>query len=161
MMVKTVDSMIGDLVGTFTDPIIVMPGGWGDTLPEWIKAQITLDRLVENIKTTRGQQPTGTDAEATAYLYTASLTAPMSGDWAKIYLYLAGKTLARASRGKDLPEDIKVESLDKEQLDDLSRLKEWLYRQRIQVRRERERAQRREEKAEAEARAPKQLGLPR
>ena len=74
-MAKTTDGMIGDLVGTFTDPIIVFPGGWGDTLPDWIKTQITLERLVESMKEAPGEQPTGTDAEATAYLYTASLTA--------------------------------------------------------------------------------------
>jgi len=30
---QTIDRMSSDLVGTFHDPIIVMPGGWGDTLP--------------------------------------------------------------------------------------------------------------------------------
>ena len=107
-MAKTTDSMISELVGTFTDPIIVFPGGWGDTLPEWIKTQITMERLVENMKEAEEKLPTGTDAEATAYLYTASLTAPMSSDWAKIYLYVAGKTYANANRGGEVPEDIKV-----------------------------------------------------
>jgi hypothetical protein len=91
-MSKNVNSMIDDLVGTLTDPIIVYPGGWGDNLPEWLKNAITLERLVENIKETKDEQPTGTDAEACAYLNTASLTAPMDGDWSQIYLYVAGKT---------------------------------------------------------------------
>jgi hypothetical protein len=47
---KTVDSMISDLVGTFTDPILVFPGGWGDTLPDWLKGAITLERLEMNIR---------------------------------------------------------------------------------------------------------------
>jgi len=34
-----------DLVGVFTNPLIVFPGGWGDTLPEWLKNAITLERL--------------------------------------------------------------------------------------------------------------------
>jgi len=33
------------IVGAFTDPIIVFPGGWGDTLPEWLKNAITMERL--------------------------------------------------------------------------------------------------------------------
>jgi hypothetical protein len=66
--------MIDDLVGTLTDPIIVYPGGWGDSLPEWLKNAITLQRLTENMKVSKGEQPTGTDAEACAYLNTASLT---------------------------------------------------------------------------------------
>jgi len=34
-----------DLVGVFTNPLIVFPGGWGDTLPEWLKNAIILERL--------------------------------------------------------------------------------------------------------------------
>ena len=44
------------------------------------------------MKTTKGEQPTGTDAEACAYLNTASLTAPMDNDWSQIYLYVATMT---------------------------------------------------------------------
>lgn len=51
--------MISDLVGTFTDPIIVFPGGWGDTLPDWIKTQIALERLAENMKAATGSNPPG------------------------------------------------------------------------------------------------------
>jgi len=151
-MAKTTDSMISELVGTFSDPIIVFPGGWEDTLPDWIKTQITLERLAENMKAAHGEQPTGTDAEATAYLYTASLTAPMSEDWTKIYLYVAGKTYARANRDREVPEDIKVESLNEEQMADLNRLKEWIYNRRTRARQERERAERRQKREEAAAR---------
>ena len=158
-MAKTTDSMISDLVGTLTDPIIVFPGGWGDTLPEWIKTQITMERLVENMKEAEEKLPTGTDAEATAYLYTASLTAPMSSDWAKIYLYVAGKTYANANRGGEVPEDIKVESLNDEQMMDLNRLKAWLYRQRTKIRQERERTERRQKKEELAAEKVAQPGL--
>ena len=84
-MAKIVDSMIGALVGTLTDPIIVYPGGWGDSLPDWLKNAIVLERLTENMKETKGEQPTGTDAEACAYLNTASLSAPMDNDWSQIY----------------------------------------------------------------------------
>jgi len=150
-MAKTTDSMISDLVGTFTDLIIVYPGGWGDTLPDWIKTQITLERLIGNMKEAHGEQHTSTDAEATAYLYTASLTAPMSDDWTKIYLHVVGKTYARANSGREIPEDIKVESLSEEQTRDLNRLKEWLYRQRTRASQERERAERRQKKEEIAA----------
>ena len=98
-MPKTADSMVSDLVGTFTDPIIVFPGGWGDTLPDWLKGAITLERLEANIRVSKGEQPTGTDAEACAYLYTAGLTAPMGHDWNQIYLYVATKTYARHKGG--------------------------------------------------------------
>ena len=145
---QTGDRWISDLVGTLCDPIIVMPGGWGDSLPEWIKGQITLERLVENMKTTEGKEPTGTDAEATAYLYTASLTAPLSEQWARIYMYVAGRTMAKFNKKAELPEDIKVDSLSDYDMQELNKLKEWLYRQRTRARQEREKAERRHKEEE-------------
>ena len=150
-MPKTVDSMVSDLVGTFTDPILVFPGGWGDTLPDWIKGAITMERLEANIRASRGEELTGTDAEACAYLYTAGLTAPMDHDWSQIYLYVATKTCARY-KGGEVPEDIRVETLDDYQMGELKRLKDWLYQQRVKVRQERERGDRRLEREEIEAR---------
>ena len=147
----TVEKGISEIVGVFTDPIIVFPGGWGDTLPEWLKAAITLERLIENIKALKGEEMTGTDAEACAYLYTAGLTAPMDHDWGQIYLYIAGKTYQRHKQG-ELPEDIKVDSLRDDQVADLNRLKGWLYRKRTDIRLDRDRAERRQEKEEAEER---------
>jgi hypothetical protein len=84
---------------------VIFPGGWGDTLPEWLKGAITLERLEMNMKALRGEAMTGTDAEACAYLYTAGLTAPIDHDWSQIYLYVATKTYAR-HKGSQVPDDI-------------------------------------------------------
>jgi hypothetical protein len=78
--------MVDDLVGTLIDPIIVYPGGWGDSLPEWLKTSITLERLEMNMRALKGEEPTGTNAEACAYLMTVSLTQPIDSDWTQIYL---------------------------------------------------------------------------
>jgi len=142
--------MVSDLVGTFTDPIIVFPGGWGDTLPDWLKGAITMDRLEANIRASNGEEPTGTDAEACAYLYTAGLTAPMDHDWSQIYLYVASRTYAR-HKGGQVPEDIRVETTSDYQMGELKRLKDWLYRQRVKVRQERDRTDRKLEREETEA----------
>jgi hypothetical protein len=147
---KQIEKGISDIVGVFTDPILVFPGGWGDTLPEWLKETITLERLVMNMKALKGEEMTGTDAEACAYLYTTSLTAPMDSDWTQIYLYVAGKTYSRHKQG-GLPEDIRVDSLRDDQVRDLDRLKAWLYRQRTTIRLERDRTDRRERKESAVA----------
>ncbi|MDD5127192.1 MAG: hypothetical protein PHR43_03705 [Dehalococcoidales bacterium] len=146
-MSKNINTMIDDLIGTLTDPIIVYPGGWGDSLPEWLKNAITLERLTENMKGTKGEQPTGTDAEACAYLNTASLTVPMDSDWSQIYLYVAGKTYTRW-RKSEMPKDIRVDSLTDQQMADLNRLKEWLYLRRTTARQEAERVERRKQKEE-------------
>ena len=69
-MISSIDKGISEIAGVFTDPIIVFPGGWGDTLPEWLKKAITLERLEMNMRALKGEVMTGTDAEACAYLYT-------------------------------------------------------------------------------------------
>lgn len=104
-----------------------------------------------------GEEATGTDAEACAYLYTAALTQPMDHDWSQIYLYIATRVYGRWGKS-EMPEDIKVESLRDDQKTDLSRLKKWLYQQRTRARIERDRAERRQRadatKAELEVMQP-------
>jgi hypothetical protein len=150
---KQIERGISDIAGALTDPIIVFPGGWGDTLPEWLKNAITLDRLVMNMKAKKGEGMTGTDAEACAYLYTLSLTQPMDSDWTQIYLYIATKVYEQwrtKESGATMPADIRVESLRDDQMRDLNRLKEWIYRQRTKIRLERDRAERRRRREKEE-----------
>lgn len=163
---KKSERWISDIVGVFCDPIIVMPGGWGDSLPDWLKTAITLERLIENIKATKGEEMTGTDSEACAYLYTASLTAPLDHDWAQIYLYIAGKVYEKQrtpQSGVTMPEDIRVESLTRNQEDDLNRLKRWIYETRTRARQEKGRVERRQQReetaAEKEALQPRMFDL--
>jgi len=151
---QKVDTGISNIVGALTDPIIVFPGGWGDSLPEWLKNTITLERLVVNMKALKGEEMTGTDAEACAYLYTASLTQPMDHDWTQIYLYIAGKVYEKwrtKESGVTMPDDIRVDSLTDDQMRDLNRLKEWLYRKRTTARQDKDRAERRQKKEEEAA----------
>jgi len=112
-----------------------------------------LERLAVNMRVLKGELPTGTDAEACAYFYTASLTQPMGHDWTKIYLYIATKVYEKwrtKESGVTMPDDVRVESIADDQMRDLNRLKEWLYRQRTTIRLDRERAER-QQKKEAEA----------
>jgi hypothetical protein len=147
---KSDEHYISELVGALADPIIVFPGGWGDTLPDWLKNAITLERLEINMRELKGEDPTGTDAEACAYLYTASLTQPMGHDWSEIYLYIATRVYGRWGKN-EMPQDIKVESLRDDQKADLDRLKKWLYQQRARARLERDRSERRQKADAAKA----------
>jgi len=110
-----------------------------------------------NMRELKGEELTGTDAEACAYLYTAALTQPMDHDWSEIYLYIATRVYSRWGKG-EMPQDIKVESLRDDRRADLNRLKRWLYQQRTRARIERDRAERRQKadvaKAELEVMQP-------
>ncbi len=144
---KQIEKGISEIVGVFTDPILVFPGGWGDSLPNWLKNSITLERLEMNMRALKGEEMTGTDAEACAYLYTACLTQPPDHDWTQIYLYIATKTYRRWGKN-EMPGDIAVDSISDYQMAELNRLKEWLYRKRTTARQDRDRAERRQKKEE-------------
>jgi hypothetical protein len=151
---KQIEKGISEIVGALTDPILVFPGGWGDSLPDWLKSTITLERLAMNMKALKGEEMTGTDAEACAYLNTASLTQPMDRDWTQIYLHIATKVYEKwrtKESGVTMPPDIRVDSISDDQMRDLNRLKEWLYRKRTLVRLDRDRAERRQKREEVVA----------
>lgn len=138
-----IDKRISDIAGSLRDPVIVYPGGWGDTLPDWLKDAITVERMDMEEKAGEGEE-TGTDAEACAYLYTALLCFPVDQDWSDIYLYIAGQVHSRHHDGVQVPEDIRVESISDYQMGDLRRLKRWIYERRIRDRQEKDRAARRD-----------------
>lgn len=155
-----VDRSIEDIVGTFCDPIIAYPSPWMDTIPQSLKEQITMDRLIEQMVAHREKrEPTGTDSEALAYIYPASLEAPMDRDWTEIYLYL-GARVCRA-QGRTVPDDINVRTLTREQESDLRRLKAWIYDRRRKHRTEKAKDIRKErlanEREEKQAKSPENL----
>lgn len=147
----TVDSQIDNLVGALTDPIVAYPGGWGDTIPQDLKAAIEMQRLAQLMKHEEGL---ATDAEVCAYLMTASLCAPFDHDWSEIYFYVVTKY-----KGDQMPEDLRKDTITSDQMRDLEHIKRWIWNSRVKHRQEQARAQRRQERAEVEARKPKQMCL--
>ena len=146
------DRAIENLAGSLCDPIIVHQGAWAtrDMIPEWLRNQITLDRMIElMVANKEGRDPIGTDSEALAYLIPASMEAPMGHDWTQIYLHLATVVIDR-QKDKVVPDDIRVDKLDKMQQQDLLRLKRWLYGTKLKHRTDRRKEIKREIKAEKE-----------
>ena len=160
----SMDKAIDNLVGTFCDPIIVYPGGWAtsDFIPKWLKERITMDRLIEQMVANKeGREPMGTDSEALAYMMPASMEMPMDHDWSQIYLYLGTKVIdTEISKANKMPDDVRVDQLDRGQEDDLRRLKVWLYHAKEKHRTEKARDIRKaEEKERQEDRAALQTAL--
>ncbi len=151
MAEEKIVKQISEAIGCLTDPIVVYPGGWGDSLPDWLKKAIKVDRLIENIRTDKEGEPTATDAEACAYLYTACLCFPFDHDWSQIYFYVAGQAMSRHRQPVEVPQDIKVDALDQQQAHDLRRLKDFIYKKRVENRQERERGERRQQREEVAA----------
>jgi hypothetical protein len=150
---RQVDGWIDDIVGALCDPIIVMPGGWGEDLPDWLRKKVTLERLGENIiALNEHRDVTATDAEAACYLFTASLTAPIGSDWTQIYLYVAGGEMKDEAK-TEMPADIKVEALTEYQWRELKGLKNWIHQQRVKHRRDKKRGQHQEKRQVEEGKA--------
>lgn len=155
---------ISDLVGALFDPIIVHQGGWMDMVPDWLKAAIKMERLIEiMVAQKEGRDITGTDGEACAYLCTASLEFAFDRDWTEIYMYVFTKTYGghrTKESGTEVPDDIRKDSLDNQQMGDLKGLKDFIYRARVKHRTEKERDERREKREEeAERKAQEQPAL--
>lgn len=77
---------------SITGPIIVTPSAASaeGAIPKKLLVYIKLQRLLQNMRILKGtEQPDmATDAEAIAYLMTASFDAPFSTEWTKIYMHL-------------------------------------------------------------------------
>ena len=104
-----------------------------------------------NMKALKGEEPTGTDPEACAYLYTACLTQPIDSNWTQIYLYIANQVYSRyrtKESGVQFPEDIQVESLSDYQMAELRLLKDWIYERRTRAKQERDRSERQKKREE-------------
>jgi len=127
------DFYVDELAGALCDPFIVFPGGWGNDTPQWLKEQATIERL---ILAKNGSQ-FATDTEATIYLMSASLDAPLGHDWTEIYLYVAGIEFEKHS-GK-APGDLKIEKLSDYHTGMLNHLKHWIYTARVKHRKEKSR----------------------
>lgn len=116
------DRHIQNIVRAIMGPIIVADQGWGETLPDWIRTQIKLERLTQNMRELKGEKvDEATDAEALAYFYTLSLRMPLTHEGFNVYMYLVNKY-------RKLEEGIKPIALgpDEERL--LSKLKRFIYR---------------------------------
>lgn len=98
-----ISEQVDALVGALMDPIIVFTSPWMDTLPEWIKGEIKMQRLVQLVE---GEEEVANSAEALAYMYPRTVEASLDSDWTEIYLYLGGQVM-----GDRMPDDIRKDSL--------------------------------------------------
>jgi hypothetical protein len=119
---------------TPTNKLIVADIGWAETIPDWLKTEVELERLAEAMggvsKKGKPKEEVG-DAEACLYLYTASLKAPMSNEFSRVYIYLTAKLMKRKGIK---PIDFMQEKLEKGLTTDeerkLEKLKRDIYKAR-------------------------------
>jgi hypothetical protein len=144
------ENAIDELAGALTDPIIVWPmGGWGHSLPEKIKGDITIHRMLQLMKHEEG---VAAWPEVCAYLFTVTLERPVSREWTDIYLYAMTQYMEDS-----MPADTKKESLDQYEMQLLDRFRRWLWEARHKARKQRRKEERSSREPEIEARSPQQI----
>lgn len=83
------------LLDKYANSPILTCGGWGDTIPEWLKEAIKKARINQKDK------ELATNEDTLAYLMCASLSMPLDADFANIYLYLSNKVMTEHNRLPD------------------------------------------------------------
>ena len=153
-----VQKAVEDAVGALMDPIIVWPG-YEDSVPSKLREDITLHRLIQNLK---GETGLASWPEVCAYLMTASLAHPFPREWVEIYEYAFAQYVGRDKIPVGGLAYLKTE-LDEQQKRYLQRFRQWLWNARRQVTRNRIKSRNKEEKRKAglevEAQAPQQLNF--
>lgn len=92
--------------------LIVGDIGWAETLPDWLLEAIKTERLALGLMDLICEDaPKVGEAEVCAYLYTASLHAPMSHEHSQIYFYIGARVMKSHQPDQDLPE-MMVEALE-------------------------------------------------
>lgn len=119
--------------------LVVYPGGNSDIIPEWIFDEIKMERMMSGFANILGKNngpDTVGDAEICAYLYTASLSTPMTHEYSEIYIYLVGRLMKRKqnnNKNGNLP-DFMEKKLEQGLTQDEERmlriLREEIYRKR-------------------------------
>ena len=115
-------------------PLIVADTAWAESLPEWLKNEISSERMLLGLldqvskKTLTPEEQIG-DAEVVAYLMTASYVAPMDRDFANIYLFTTGRLMKKV-KNIDMPQDIKVDKLTSDEERKLKDLKLFIWNSR-------------------------------
>ncbi|KKK61517.1 hypothetical protein LCGC14_3013530, partial [marine sediment metagenome] len=89
-------------------PIVYHPGGWENSVPSEIKAQVLLERMALVLQ---GEE-LASDAEAICYLYTYSLSVPMDGEWTEIYSWLVTQWRPELKEVLDSPEQLTEQQMD-------------------------------------------------
>ena len=126
------DRNVSDLVHCIAGPLIVFETSWADTIPDWVRQEIKLHRMLQQMRALKvpKDEKRATDIETMAYMMPCTMIAPMGRDWTEIYLWLAHKCMVDAGRP---PEHIKgaaeiaPKELNEDQKRQLGDLQRWLW----------------------------------
>ena len=85
------------LIRYMAGPVIVHRSPWAETLPAWVIPAIYADRAEQIAQEVREGTigELATPLEVMAYMYPATLDAPLAYEWVQVYLYCGQEALAK------------------------------------------------------------------
>ena len=85
------------LVRYMAGPVILHRSPWAESLPDWIIPAVYADRAELIAEEVRAGQvgELATPLETVAYMYPATMDAPMSYEWTQVYLYCCQSALTK------------------------------------------------------------------
>ena len=131
-VVKSSSKETGKSIFEFMDmlaaPIITFSSSWTDAIPHNLKQDIKLSRLIGG----RKNEEMATIPETVAYIMTRTYEAPMSHEWANIYIWCSAHYLKqfRNKTDNDLKDVEPPEKLSEYEESLLKRLRVWIYEKR-------------------------------
>ena len=144
---KGPDWVVDSIMYCLLAPFIGYPG-WEEVVSRH-KDRIILTRLGHGLEIAETQQ--ATEFETMLYLSSASLAAPMDHDWAEIYFHLFHRCYPNQPAAEDIPN----RELRPDQVEDLTRMRRWLYRTQVNHMKAKEKGQAQEVAADREAQRPR------
>jgi hypothetical protein len=130
---------IDNLVGALTDPIIVFPNDWQHDIPEELKKQIPMERLIMNMKVEHEGKgvPVG-DIEALVYMFPRTMEAPMTDEQNRLYFHCFNEAMKFMK--VEVPDDLKEKHpLSQYEMHELDNLKRFIWDRRVKARKEKAR----------------------
>jgi hypothetical protein len=147
---------VDQMMYLLTAPHLGWPG-WEDLLQRH-KDEITMQRLLHHREIFEHQMCT--EFEAMLYVSTVTMAHPITHQWAEIYMWLFRRWNPQQAQHIDIEE----RELDQSQVEDLNRLRRWIYNQQVNRIKERRRGVNRkeaeEEQKQQEAQRPRMFELP-
>lgn len=119
-----IDNRIDALCEALFAPLILFSASAAHLLPDRLRGHIKAERLMA---VHHGHWDEATDTEALAYLYSTSLDRPLDYDITQIYGWLFTRLLRQ--EGREVPAELVVETLSRNQEEFFHTLKRWLRRQ--------------------------------
>lgn len=114
-----------EFMDMLTAPIITFTTLWADAIPQKLRENIQLSRLLAGMK----REETATIPEVVAYMITRTFESPMHSEWVNIYTWCSMQYVTQWEN-REVPTDIAPEKLTDYEQGLLKELRNWIYKKR-------------------------------